>query len=238
MAKNFKNFFFKLSQGIIIAVLFLLPLPAFAVELVNPIKNPAAAGNNSTVVDIVVGSFVGFATLIAVFAFGFLVISGLKMIISRGNPEAITNAKNSVAWSVLGLGAAILSVTIIFSVQALIGGVNYNELDNPNELRIPIINNSIPAVGSSGEPLPGFLGVFVQIVSNIAGLAFLVCVLMVVWAGYTMIFSGGNEEKITSARTILAWALAGAAVIILSYMIIFGVNRVLVNLPNAGTFTP
>lgn len=219
------------------AILF-VPLKAAAVELINPIKNPVAAGNASTVVDIVVGSFVGFVSLIAVFAFGFLVISGFKMILARDNPEAITNAKNAVAWSVLGLGAAILSVTIILSVNALIGGNSNNELNNPNELRIPILNNSIPAIGASGQPLPGFLGVFIQIVANIAGLAFIVCVLMVVWAGYTMIFSGGNEEKITAARTIMLWALAGAAAIIFSYVIIAGVNRILVNLPNTGGFTP
>lgn len=214
-------------------------LPVLAVSLDNPIKNPAAGIAGSTVVDIVVGTFYGFLTLIAVFAFGFLVISGFKLILARDNPEAITSGKQAVTWSILGLGAAILSITIVLSVQALIGGSSANTLGNPDQLNIPLISGgTIPSLGPAGTPNAGFLGVFIQIVSNIAGLAFVVCALMVIWAGYQMVFSGGNEEKIMAGRTILLWALVGMGVIILSYLIVAGVNRVLVNLPNAGSFNP
>jgi len=224
---------------ILAAALFAFAFPVFAISLDNPIKNPAAAGAGSTVVDVIVGGFYGFVTLIAIFAFGFLVISGFKMILARDNPDAITSGKQAVMWSVLGLGAAILSITIILSVQTLIGGSNADVLKNPNALQIPLtVGSNIPSLGALGIANSGFLGVFIQIVVNIAGLAFVVCALMVIWAGYQMVFSGGNEEKITASRTILLWALVGMGVIILSYLIVAGVNRVLVNLPNAGSFTP
>lgn len=239
MANFFNSKFRKFFLQAILTLVLFWPLVALAVELPNPVKNPAAAASGATVVDIVIGVFYGFLTLIAVFAFGFLVIGGFKLILSGGNPEAITAGKQSVVWSILGLAAAVLSITIILSVQTLIGGSTSNGFSNPDQLNIPLLSGgTIPSLGANGTPNSGFLGAFIQITSNIAGLAFVVCALMVVWAGYQMVFSGGNEEKITAGRTILLWALVGMGVIVLSYVIVYGVNQILVNLPNAGNFTP
>ncbi|MFA5995654.1 MAG: pilin [Patescibacteria group bacterium] len=44
--------------------------------------------------------------------------------------------------------------------------------------------------------------------------------LMFIWGGLRMIFSEGNEEKITKSRSILVWATIGLAVIMVSYSIL------------------
>ena len=43
-----------------------------------------------------------------------------------------------------------------------------------------------------------------------------IAVLMLIIAGFTWMTSGGNEEKITTARKMLIWALVGIAIALLS----------------------
>lgn len=193
-----------------------LPLAALAIELPNVIKPTPLGGGTAkpaeNLIDVVIGGYLGFAGLIAVFAFGFLVFSGFRMIIAQNNPEALTTAKNGILGSVLGLLAAILSVTIILSASTLLGGNGANELATPNTLKIPIDDK-------------GFLDVFINVMVRIIQLSFIVCVLMVIYAGYRMIASSGNDEQLMAAKTTLRWAVVGILVVGLSYMAIFGLAR-------------
>lgn len=197
----------------ILIILFLLSLPALAVaeNIPNPLEK--LVGPNATVIEIVIKGFAGFAGLFSMFAFGFLIFNGFKLIIARDNEEKITIAKSGILWSALGFVVAILSFSIISATFNFLGGVNRNELTSPDTIQPPIAE-------------AGFLGVFKVVISGVLGLSFLASVIAVVYAGARMILSGGNEEQVTKAKTILKWAVAGMVVIILSYTIISSINAI------------
>lgn len=53
--------------------------------------------------------------------------------------------------------------------------------------------------------------------------------LVFIWGGFHMIFSGGNEENIKKGRTILIWAVIGLMIVLSSYAVLnytFGIFKV------------
>ena len=61
------------------------------------------------------------------------------------------------------------------------------------------------------------IAVVLQALLGIVGAATL---LMFIWGGFRLIFSEGNEEKITKSKAILVWATVGLAVVMASYSIL------------------
>ncbi len=59
-----------------------------------------------------------------------------------------------------------------------------------------------------------------QIINIMLGIAFAVAVIMVIYGGYQYITSAGNEEKATSGRQTILYALIGIVIIILSFVIV------------------
>lgn len=51
----------------------------------------------------------------------FIIIGAVRMVTSAGNEKAVTAGKQTVQWAVLGLVVALMSFSIIFMVQSLIG---------------------------------------------------------------------------------------------------------------------
>ncbi len=76
-----------------------------------------------------------------------------------------------------------------------------------------------PPFGSSTtqqEPIL-IIATIIQVLLGFVGAATL---LVFVWGGLHMIFSGGNEEKIKKGRSTLVWAVIGLAIILSSYAIL------------------
>ena len=58
------------------------------------------------------------------------------------------------------------------------------------------------------------------IIQALLGVVGAVTLLIFIWGGMKMIFSGGNEEKIKKGRDTLLWAAIGLAIILSSYSIL------------------
>ncbi|MBI4407327.1 MAG: hypothetical protein HY565_02390 [Candidatus Kerfeldbacteria bacterium] len=74
-----------------------------------------------------------------------------------------------------------------------------------------------------------FIAIIIQALLGIVGAGAL---LMFIWGGFHMIFSGGSEERIKKGRDTLLWAVIGMAVILTSYAVlqfIFGVFNTAAN---------
>ena len=68
---------------------------------------------------------------------------------------------------------------------------------------------------SSGEPMP--LKLFVLLVINyILGFLGILFILLIIYGGYYWMFSGGNEQKIETAKKILLNATIGVVIVLLS----------------------
>jgi len=82
------------------------------------------------------------------------------------------------------------------------------------------------AVGKSGEggggSLPNFLQTrdFSTLVNRLAGYLLMVgipiAVIMVLYAAVLFLTSGGNEEKVKTAKKALTWAIVGTAVLLVA----------------------
>lgn len=59
-----------------------------------------------------------------------------------------------------------------------------------------------------------------QIISIALGIAFAIAVIMVIYGGYQYITSAGNEEKATSGRQTILYALIGIVIILLSFVMV------------------
>ncbi len=86
-----------------------------AQTLYNPIKDA------SNLTELLLKIMRGFIMITGIWAVAFIVIGGFKMVISQGNEEAVTAAKKSIMWSVLGLIVVLLSFSIIAIIQNIIG---------------------------------------------------------------------------------------------------------------------
>ncbi len=58
--------------------------------------------------------------LIAMVAVVMIIVGGFRMVASSGNPAALTKAKQTIIWAVIGLVVALLSFSIVAIIQNLI----------------------------------------------------------------------------------------------------------------------
>lgn len=52
-----------------------------------------------------------------------------------------------------------------------------------------------------------------------------IAVIMVIWSGFLFMKSGGNEEKITQAKSTLTWTVVGLAVLIVAKSVTLILNQ-------------
>ncbi len=82
--------------------------------LFNPLPSDSLTGT-------LLGIAKGFLAVVGLWGVVFVMIGGFKMVIANGNEEAITAAKKTITWAVLGVVVALLSFSIIAIVQNLLG---------------------------------------------------------------------------------------------------------------------
>jgi len=80
-----------------------------ALNLIDANNDKLPQANDNTVKILLTDTFV----LIGALAFLMVVISGLRYILARGSPEKITNAKNNIMYSMIGVIIAALAATIV-----------------------------------------------------------------------------------------------------------------------------
>ena len=189
-----------------ILIFFLLTLPTIASA--QSIDSPI---DGVTAIDVIFTIFTWFTGIFGIVAMAYLIWNGLRLIYSRGNEELLAKAKEGTTWAVYGFVFAILSFSIVSATATFFGSTGINELEDPNDLNPPI-------------SAAGFDDAIKLIINGFLAVAFVLSILMVVYSGYRMIFSAGNEQQVTKAKTILTWAIVGLVVIVLSYAILNGIN--------------
>lgn len=113
----------------------------------------------------------------------------------------------------------ILTVTaflMALPIKAQIGEQIGNELED--------VVNSTPS-GSGTEAIADFVGSILDVAIPVSVFA---CVVLLSYAGYIMITSQGNPEKLTEAKEVITNALTGFAIILLSVVILVLINNALV----------
>lgn len=80
--------------------------------------------------------------------------------------------------------------------------------------------------------------IIAAIVQALLGVVGASTLLVFIWGGFMMIFSNGNEEKITKGRSTLLWAVIGLTIILSSYSILQYTFNVLARASAGGAFAP
>lgn len=194
----------------------LAPLPAKAVECGflpqeicdSVVNNPDKTGAGAVtplvdyIVNIVTGIFVAAVILV-------IVISGVQMSASAGNPEVIKSAKGNILKAVTGI-VLLISFRAIFSIFGI-----YDTGFTPPVTLFSNINTP--------ETLADIGSINVLIANAIAIATFfagLVSVIFTIVGGVRYITSAGQPEAIKSAKNTITYALVGLVVAIMAYGIV------------------
>jgi hypothetical protein len=204
---------------VILIVAAFAPLAGLAADTCTPnysgskLCNAIPTFGGKTVNDIpgfIMAALSWLASIIGTLALIMVIFSGAQMVFSRGEPQAVTRAKTSLTYSIIGLATVLFAYVIVSGVQYFIG---FDE-------------GSIQPGQSPGNfflnPLrdTSLLSFFETSALNFLTIIGAATILFIILSGFRYITSGGNEEQAKKARAGLTWAIIGLISIILSYVIV------------------
>ncbi len=108
------------------------------------------------------------------------------------------------------LKASSLSLILGLSLTKIAQAVSLNPLER---MRSTATNIGLPA--STIHPAE----VIANIIAILLGLVGIIFFVMIIYSGFQWMTSGGNEEKVTTAKKRLQFAVIGLVVILTSYII-------------------
>ena len=192
-----KKIFFVLFviQAVLILSFAFTPSFASAITLYNPLGSLREPG------PVVEKAVQGFAALIGAVAIAFMVFSGFKLVVARGDEQAVEKAKGGLQWAVGGFIVALLAFVIISGTAQFLGFTPPAE--DSDELTSPI---------SGGDD---FQTVLIGIMKRFLEITGVATILLVIYYGFRYVISRGNEEAVEKAKKGLQWSLVGFAVSLL-----------------------
>ena len=199
----------------------LIPMPAKAVECGalpqsvcdSVVSNPDLTGTGALtplidyIVNILTGLFVVAVILI-------IVVSGVQISASAGNPEVIKNAKSHIFNAVLGIALLISSRAILSLFGIYDAGIGFAP---------PVTLFS--KINRSNLSLNDFQQVLLNGIAIATFLAGIVSIVFLIVGGVRYIISAGNPEGLKGAKNTVLYALVGLVISIMAYGIVtFVVN--------------
>jgi hypothetical protein len=82
----------------------------------------------------------------------------------------------------------------------------------------PSCNPAIP--GDCPAGLQQIEGVFTNVISVVVGLGFIVLLIMLIWAGFKYLTSGGEPKAVQAAHQTVTWALLGIVFMAISWLVL------------------
>lgn len=87
----------------------------------------------------------------------------------------------------------------------------------------PACSNSItlarPICELANQNISGTVGIIGKIITYVNGFLMLVCVILVIYAGWLVLISAGDEEKLKKAKSTILYVLVGFIVLVASHAI-------------------
>ena len=121
---------YKKSLAFLVPFLFFIPLFMFAAEIgsgnttIQKIQNPLGL-NNTSVQDLLVRIMGLVATVGAIVVVFFIIYSGYKIVMARGNPGDLEKAKDMFFATIIGgailLGADVIANVVVNTVNTTVG---------------------------------------------------------------------------------------------------------------------
>lgn len=133
------------------------------------------------------------------------------------------NAMNIFKKIALSVGAAfsILAPAVVPALAA--------DGDPNTFLRQVADNSGYETTGSGTDTLLGTIGNLIRVVLGFLGV---ICLLLVLWAGWLWMTAGGDDKKVGQAKTIMYNAVIGLVIILSAYAISSFIFEQLTNVTN------
>ncbi len=164
--------------------------------------------------------FVWIATLIGTIALVMVIYSGAQMVFSRGEPAAVTKARTSMAYAIIGIVVILMAYVMVSGVQFFIGVDDLgNSADPESSFFInPLKNAQFLCTDTQNWTCQATF--VTDMVINFLGLIGSIAMLYIVYNGFLYVTAGGNEQQTAKARAAIMWAVLGLTSVILSYFIV------------------
>lgn len=118
--------------------------------------------------------------------------------------------------SPLAIGSILIS---LFAIMAVMGTSDALAADvDPSNLSAAIITDADRPDDVRDET--DIRSTVISVVNYLLGFLGLVAVLFIIYAGFTMVTSQGDEEAVTNARKMIIYAIIGIIIIFLSFTIV------------------
>ncbi len=185
-------------------VILLLPVCAVAAHpcgLVN--VGGAFAGctpKNSAAlaIPLIVNTMFAVATGVSVL---FIIVGAFFLLTSGGEEGRITRGKTAIVYSLIGMAIVLTSQTIVAYAITRFGVL----AGAGNDVVFVFMTNAVNLMTNV------FTGVFV---------------IMLIYAGFKMVFARGSPEEFSKSRNILLWAIAGAIAANIARSLVYAVMNI------------
>jgi hypothetical protein len=145
--------------------------------------------------------------MLASFAFLAMVIYAFFTIVTgAGDEEKLKKWRKTIIYGLIGFFLMKLPQVLI---NSLYGTPNCRE-------------SNILTIGScelANQNITGVVGIIGKIITYVNGFLMLACVLLVIYAGWLVLISAGDEEKLKKAKSTILYVLIGFIVLVASHAI-------------------
>jgi PKD repeat protein/type IV secretory pathway VirB2 component (pilin) len=175
-------------------------------------------------------SFLGIIAVTAIIYYGFL------LVVSAGNDEQVSTAKRGIVWTLLGILLILLSWVITQFVFDIFADDQTASSSSSSSLIAGLLIETTQAA-TAPDPCPdssctnvidhnkldpgltpgGLRETILQIVNYFLSFTGIIAVTGVIYCGFLLITSLGNEEQIATAKRGIIWIVLGILVILLSW---------------------
>jgi len=141
-----------------------------------------------------------------------IVVAGIYLMMSPEVDEMKQKAIDTITWSIAGLLIIMLSYTII----EIVSNIEFSSGTNPNvhiDIEAQRELDGLVAGDLRSELIPELIQTLLKLMGTFALLLF-------IYAGGILVLRDGDDEKVTKAKEILIYAIVGAVVSLLAYLII------------------
>jgi hypothetical protein len=176
---------------------------------------PRVAATNSqlkTILNIVIGIIAALSVL-------FIVIGGMRYVLSAGDPQAAGKAKNTIIYDMIGIKSSLFRIvgTLLIMVLSLaaINAPAYAAVDiipgcdsgSALYSRGAAVCTDVNAQKASGtNPVVNVIKIAIIFISYVTGIA---AVILIVISGIRFMTAGGDSNKVGEARGTLLYAVIG-----------------------------
>ena len=165
------------------------------ISLVNPLKY-------NTVQQVLMALLYALQGVIVVLSLVFIVIGAVLYITSAGNQGRVTMAKTAITAALIGLAIGILAPTFLKEIATVLGWNSTAPL--PSE---------VSSARSAADILLSVLNFLLGIVGTLS-------IIMLVVGGVMFLTAAGSQDRITTGKKIVTYALLGVVVALASLVIV------------------